>query len=55
LQLAGRGAEARYHEKLYSEIESERRQNQRLREEDARAAWRKRLEQERASGSENNP
>jgi tetratricopeptide (TPR) repeat protein len=55
LQLAGRGAEARYHEKLYSEIESERRQNQRVREEEARAAWRKRLEQERASGSENNP
>jgi tetratricopeptide (TPR) repeat protein len=57
LQLGGKSEEARFHEKRYSEIESERSQKQRLREEETRVAWRKRLEQEQAQagGSADKP
>jgi predicted Zn-dependent protease len=46
LQLTGKSEDAQYHEKRYGEIESERRQHKRAQDEEARAIWRKRLEQE---------
>ncbi len=44
LHLLAKGEEANYHQRKYSEIETERTRLRRLREEEARIAWRKRVE-----------
>lgn len=48
LHLAGKLDDAKFHQQRYNEIESERTRTMRLRDEEARIAWRKRVE---ASGN----
>ncbi|MSQ94238.1 MAG: tetratricopeptide repeat protein [Gemmataceae bacterium] len=45
LHLQGKAEEARYHQQKHSEIESERTRIRQLHDEEARIAWRKRVEQ----------